>query len=183
MFIKLGQWLATRKDLFPPDFCQELGKLHSEAPTHPLTETKAAVLRAFGRPIEELFDEFSKVPVASGSIGQVHRAKLSARGAALTGADPGMLLHHKTRPIVAYILNIQMHRQLRKVLAALAPCLRVSCWGGRCSFVVHEVLVGNQCTCAAHCCSLISTRGRRRSFVPLKRRWGINVLLLLIVAA
>ena len=39
--------------------------------------------------MEELFEEFEEVPVASGSIGQVYQAKLSAKGARNTGIDPG----------------------------------------------------------------------------------------------
>jgi len=39
--------------------------------------------------VEELFEEFEEVPVASGSIGQVYQAKLSPKGARNTGVDPG----------------------------------------------------------------------------------------------
>jgi hypothetical protein len=42
-FIKWGQWAATRHDLFPPDFCSELEKLHTQAPGHALPHTERAV--------------------------------------------------------------------------------------------------------------------------------------------
>jgi ABC1 atypical kinase-like domain len=51
------------------------------------------VQQAFGAPISELFDEFGKAPVASGSIGQIHRAVLSKRGAHNTGVAPGAAGH------------------------------------------------------------------------------------------
>lgn len=40
-------------------------------------------------PHRELFESIETKPVASGSIGQIHRAVLSAKGAAMTGEPPG----------------------------------------------------------------------------------------------
>ena len=60
-----------------------------QAPAHSLGYTEAAVERAFGAPAAELFDDFPAEPVASGSIGQVYKARLSAKGARNTGIDPG----------------------------------------------------------------------------------------------
>ncbi|KAI3740801.1 hypothetical protein L2E82_31275 [Cichorium intybus] len=75
-FIKWGQWAATRPDLFPTDLCNELSKLHSKAPEHSFAYTKKTVEKAFGRKISEIFDDFEEIPVASGSIAQIHRASL-----------------------------------------------------------------------------------------------------------
>ncbi|KAI3741096.1 hypothetical protein L1987_58763 [Smallanthus sonchifolius] len=75
-FIKWGQWAATRPDLFPRDLCTELSKLHSNAPEHSFSYTKKTVEKAFGRKISDIFDDFEEVPVASGSIAQIHRAVL-----------------------------------------------------------------------------------------------------------
>lgn len=66
-----------------------------QAPAHSLGYTEAAVERAFGAPAGELFDEFPEEPVASGSIGQVYKARLSAMGARNTGIDPGAPLQAK----------------------------------------------------------------------------------------
>ncbi|GAB2231468.1 hypothetical protein Droror1_Dr00010476 [Drosera rotundifolia] len=78
-FIKWGQWAATRPDLFPRDLCLELSKLHTKAPEHSFAYTKKTVENAFGRKISEIFDNFEEIPVASGSIAQVHRATLRFR--------------------------------------------------------------------------------------------------------
>lgn len=78
-FIKWGQWAATRPDIFPPDICSELAKLHFKAPAHSFPETRDIVGNAFGLPIEEIFEEFSNKPVASGSIAQVYRAVLKQK--------------------------------------------------------------------------------------------------------
>jgi aarF domain-containing kinase len=75
-FIKWGQWAATRPDLFPADLCSELSKLHSKAPAHSFAYTKRTVEKSFGRKISDIFDEFEEEPVASGSVAQVHRARL-----------------------------------------------------------------------------------------------------------
>ncbi|KAK9056352.1 hypothetical protein SSX86_027442 [Deinandra increscens subsp. villosa] len=75
-FIKWGQWAATRPDLFARDLCTELSKLHTKAPEHSFSYTKKTVEKAFGRQISDIFDDFEEVPVASGSIAQIHRAVL-----------------------------------------------------------------------------------------------------------
>ncbi|KAL8228672.1 hypothetical protein R6Q57_013572 [Mikania cordata] len=75
-FIKWGQWAATRPDLFTRDLCTELSKLHTKAPEHSFSYTKKTIEKAFGRKISEIFDDFEEVPVASGSIAQIHRAVL-----------------------------------------------------------------------------------------------------------
>nr|XP_043618609.1 probable serine/threonine-protein kinase abkC [Erigeron canadensis] len=78
-FIKWGQWAATRPDLFPRDLCTELSKLHSKAPEHSFSYTKKTVEKAFGRELSEIFDDFEELPVASGSIAQIHRAVLKCK--------------------------------------------------------------------------------------------------------
>ncbi|CAL8470433.1 g9975 [Coccomyxa elongata] len=96
-FIKWGQWAATRHDLFPPDFCAALEQLHTQAPAHGLSFTRHTIQRAFDASVDDLFDEFENIPVASGSIGQVYRAKLSAKGARNTGIDAGTVVAVKVR--------------------------------------------------------------------------------------
>ncbi|WPT13235.1 Putative serine/threonine-protein kinase abkC [Picochlorum sp. SENEW3] len=96
-FIKWGQWAATRADLFPRDMCKELEKLHSDAPAHDFSVTETTIEEAFGFPVNVLFDEFNTSPVASGSIGQIHRAKVSAVGSRLTGMEQGSVVAVKVR--------------------------------------------------------------------------------------
>eukprot|EP00249_Psilotum_nudum_P014006 c24616_g1_i1 orf=240-2204(+) len=74
--IKWGQWAATRPDLFPRDLCEELTELHTKAPAHKFAYTRRTVEGAFGRKLNEIFEDFEEEPVASGSIAQVHRAVL-----------------------------------------------------------------------------------------------------------
>ncbi|KAI3708465.1 hypothetical protein L2E82_37635 [Cichorium intybus] len=78
-FIKWGQWAASRPDLFPNDLCVKLTELQTKAPAHSYLHTKNTIEKAFGRKLFEIFENFEEVPVASGSIAQVHRATLKFR--------------------------------------------------------------------------------------------------------
>lgn len=75
-FIKFGQVLSTRRDLIGPALGDELAQLQSHVPADPFEATRATVEAELGRPLEELFKHFEPEPVASASIGQVHRAIL-----------------------------------------------------------------------------------------------------------
>ncbi|KAL2005922.1 hypothetical protein VTN00DRAFT_10415 [Thermoascus crustaceus] len=76
-FIKLGQWAASRTDIFPPALCNIMSSLHSNAPAHSLEATKKTISKAFdGLPFEEIFEEFQEEPLGVGAIAQVYRAKL-----------------------------------------------------------------------------------------------------------
>ncbi|KAK8440546.1 hypothetical protein B9J08_03654 [Candidozyma auris] len=76
-FIKLGQWAASRTDIFPKEMCEELSNLHSNAKPHSLAETKKILSKSFGMPFEEIFEEFNEKPLGVGAIAQVYLAKLS----------------------------------------------------------------------------------------------------------
>ncbi|KAF6250401.1 ABC1 family-domain-containing protein [Scenedesmus sp. NREL 46B-D3] len=69
-FIKWGQWSSSRPDIFPEDFCDTMAALHDKAPVHSFRHTRKTVEAAFGKTLEELFDQFDQKPLASGSIAQ-----------------------------------------------------------------------------------------------------------------
>jgi ubiquinone biosynthesis protein len=75
-FIKLGQVMATRVDLFPPNWIAEFEKLHSEVPPVPFESLRPELERALGRSPFEVFRDLEPRPFGSASIAQVHRAKL-----------------------------------------------------------------------------------------------------------
>lgn len=52
-FVKLGQWAATRRDLFPVHVCNRFAKLHDTARVHDWTYTHQALMDAFGSDYEE----------------------------------------------------------------------------------------------------------------------------------
>ncbi|RVW28298.1 putative serine/threonine-protein kinase abkC [Vitis vinifera] len=57
----------------------EKAELHTKAPEHSFAYTKKTIEKAFGRNLSEIFEDFEELPVASGSIAQVHRASLKFR--------------------------------------------------------------------------------------------------------
>ncbi len=79
-FIKVGQLLALRRDLFAPEFCAELADLHDRATAFPPEDSRRIIEKTYGRRLEEIFSEFDPVPVAAASIGQVHIARLRQGG-------------------------------------------------------------------------------------------------------
>jgi ubiquinone biosynthesis protein len=75
-FVKLGQILSTRPDLLPADLVEELKKLQEDVPPIPFDEVRREIEETTGAPLSETFVEFDERPLASASIGQVHRARL-----------------------------------------------------------------------------------------------------------
>ena len=92
-FIKLGQWAASRTDIFPTQMCAVMSELHSNAPAHSLKVTRETIERAFDRPFDEIFDEFQEKPLGVGAIAQVYKAKLKPDLATL---DEDTTLHPQT---------------------------------------------------------------------------------------
>ncbi len=75
-FVKLGQFLSTRRDFIPPAYLKFLAKLQSDVEEFPFDEVRRIVKEEFGREVEELFASFEPKPLAAASIAQVHLARL-----------------------------------------------------------------------------------------------------------
>jgi len=75
-FVKLGQVLATRPDLFPPSWITEFAKLQDQVPPVPFEELLPDLEKALGKSPFEVFKDLQIEPIAGASIAQVHLAKL-----------------------------------------------------------------------------------------------------------
>lgn len=75
-FQKFAQWMSMRPDMVPADLCKALGDMHNACPTHDFEHTQKTIKECFGKDIDEIFEEFDPVPVASGTVAQVHKARL-----------------------------------------------------------------------------------------------------------
>jgi predicted unusual protein kinase regulating ubiquinone biosynthesis (AarF/ABC1/UbiB family) len=76
VMIKMCQAIATRADVFPPEFVERLKECHDAVPSKPFAVVKDAVERELGKPLGAVFSEFAETPIAAASLAQVHAARL-----------------------------------------------------------------------------------------------------------
>jgi len=77
-FIKLGQIASTRNDLLSPELVRELKKLQDDVPPIDVADIRKEIETSLGAPLDEVYARFDDTPLATASIGQVHRARLRA---------------------------------------------------------------------------------------------------------
>jgi ubiquinone biosynthesis protein len=75
-FVKFGQLLSTRPDVVPPDIVAELRRLQDDVTPFPFVQIREVVEEELDLTLDQAFLEFDLTPLASASIGQVHRAVL-----------------------------------------------------------------------------------------------------------
>ncbi len=75
-FVKIGQILATRRDLVPGELIDELRRLQDDADPVPWDQLGPVLVAELGRPTDEVFAEIDHRPMAAASVGQVHAARL-----------------------------------------------------------------------------------------------------------
>ncbi|OIV46899.1 ubiquinone biosynthesis regulatory protein kinase UbiB [Sodalis sp. TME1] len=76
VWIKFGQMLSPRRDLFPPAIADQLAMLQDRVQPFDGALARAHIERSMGQPLENWFDDFQQEPLASASIAQVHTARL-----------------------------------------------------------------------------------------------------------
>ncbi len=126
LMIKVGQFLSTRVDVLPPEVTRELEGLQDEVPPVPFAQLRALAESELGMPIARAFAAFDEVPVAAASLGQAHRARLTAVDAVETG-------------IGTAIVKVQRPGIDDVVTTDLAALRRVSAWISRVRFVADRV--------------------------------------------
>jgi ubiquinone biosynthesis protein len=75
-FVKLGQVLSTRRDLLPAEVVGELSKLRDQVAPADWEQVEEVLAAELGGPVEEVFAEFERQPLAAASVAQVHAARL-----------------------------------------------------------------------------------------------------------
>jgi ubiquinone biosynthesis protein len=75
-FIKLGQLLSTRRDLVPPAYADALERLQDDVEPLAAAEVHQVIEEQLGMKVADAYERFEDAPIASASLGQVHRARL-----------------------------------------------------------------------------------------------------------
>jgi len=124
-FIKLGQILSTRPDLVPVDIMEELSSLQDNVAPFPSDEAVKLLEYSLGKKISDVFGFFDETPIASASIGQVHKASLkSGDDVAIKIQRPGIqkiietdleILMHMATLMESHIEGAEFHRPVRIV--------------------------------------------------------------------
>lgn len=82
-FIKFGQVLSTRRDIFPDGLVRELARLQDGVEPMPFQDAVRIVEAEYHRPLSQVFSSFSEEPLGAASLSQVHEARLASTGEAV----------------------------------------------------------------------------------------------------
>eukprot|EP00571_Detonula_confervacea_P010934 CAMPEP_0172304412 /NCGR_PEP_ID=MMETSP1058-20130122/5831_1 /TAXON_ID=83371 /ORGANISM="Detonula confervacea, Strain CCMP 353" /LENGTH=711 /DNA_ID=CAMNT_0013015639 /DNA_START=87 /DNA_END=2222 /DNA_ORIENTATION=+ len=123
-FVKLGQWAATRRDLFSVQMCNRLSELHDTARVHDWKYTHEALIEAFGEDYESRGlivmggsnARESNGILGSGSAAQVHRGKLTIPAKNSSGNEND---HIRTRNVAVKVLHPNTRQLVERDLALM----------------------------------------------------------------
>ncbi|GAB7218947.1 ubiquinone biosynthesis regulatory protein kinase UbiB [Vibrio comitans] len=115
VWIKFGQMMSTRRDLFPPHIADQLALLQDRVEPFDGHLAKKHIELALGGPIENWFDDFDIDCLASASIAQVHTAKLKESGREIVLK----IIRPDIRPIID--ADVKLMFRMAKLLAKVAP--------------------------------------------------------------
>ncbi|MFY9941742.1 MAG: AarF/UbiB family protein [Desulfobacterales bacterium] len=120
-FIKLGQLMSTRADLFPPDYLEEFKKLQDQVPPVAFPEIKRLLESELGQPLSALFADFSAESIAAASVAQVYAARLfSGARVAVKVVRPGITKKIREDIQLMYTLAAKLEKnfELGRILGA-----------------------------------------------------------------
>ncbi|MDE1233074.1 ubiquinone biosynthesis regulatory protein kinase UbiB [Vibrio aestuarianus] len=120
VWIKFGQMMSTRRDLFPPHIADQLALLQDKVAPFDGALAKLQMEKALGGSLETWFDDFDIEPLASASIAQVHTAKLKSSGREIVLK----VIRPDIQPVIDADIKL-MYRMARIVAKALPEARRL----------------------------------------------------------
>lgn len=116
-FVKFGQMVSSRTDVFPEELVGELRKLHDAAGEFPAETARRIIEEETGRKVSELYSSFDDQPMAAASMAQVHCATLH---------DGTTVVVKVQRPGIEAVVeaDIAVLRRVARLLDASVPSMR-----------------------------------------------------------
>lgn len=118
VWIKLGQMLSTRRDLFPADIADQLALLQDQVDAFDGNIARQQIEQALGAPLETWFKDFDETALASASIAQVHTAKFKQNG-------PHLTTHLAGKEVVLKVLRPNIQQMIDSDLSLM---YKVASW-------------------------------------------------------
>ncbi|MCF7363534.1 MULTISPECIES: ubiquinone biosynthesis regulatory protein kinase UbiB [Vibrio] len=115
VWIKFGQMMSTRRDLFPPHIADQLALLQDKVAPFDGKQAKQQMEKALGGSLETWFDDFDIEPLASASIAQVHTAKLKENGREIVLK----VIRPDIRPVID--ADIKLMYRMARIVAKATP--------------------------------------------------------------
>jgi ubiquinone biosynthesis protein len=121
-FIKLGQLMSTRADVFPPEYIEAFRKLQDSVPPFSFRQARRLVEKELKRPLAEIFADFDPQPVGAASVAQVHRARLySGEQVAVKIVRPGIdrIIQEDIRLMYYFAAKLEKMFDVARLLGAV----------------------------------------------------------------
>ncbi len=121
-FIKLGQLMSTRADVFPPEYIEAFRKLQDSVPPFSFEQARQLVEKELKQPLARVFTDFDPQPLGAASVAQVHRARLhSGEEVAVKIIRPGIerIIQEDIRLMYYFAAKLEKMFDVARLLGAV----------------------------------------------------------------
>jgi ubiquinone biosynthesis protein len=173
-FLKIGQLLSTRIDLLPEEAIQVLSRLQDKVKKENPKAIELALAKAFGEP-EYVFSFFEFDPVATGTIAQVHRARLR-------GSERCVAVKIKRAGIDAIVqIDVICMKLVAKIISLLPWFKRIPVWEATqqlCSAILGQIDFEREVEALCRFRDIFAENEQIRVPAPVTELCGPNVIVM-----